>query len=406
MSRREIRRMLMESRRAPTHHKPWAVSLLMALVLLGGVGLGIGVGYGILSARSERQESRAWEQAEMQVDRPLRRDEMLAAPAANPEPPPEPVPEKFDPLIPVPLPRPGGLADDGFDPEMADDVPAGAVMPPVASSPAPPPAQLAALPLPAPALTLAPGPDPGGRPAWMRYAVPAPSVGNRPMIAVVIDDLGVDRKRSERAITLPAPLTLAWMTYADNLRPLTQAARQRGHELMVHVPMQPQSESYDPGPDVLEVGLSAEELRRRLRWGLSRFDGFVGINNHMGSRFTADRAGMNVVMDEIRARGLLFLDSVTTQKSVAPDLARQYGVPFAARHIFLDNEMTVSAVRGQLAKTEAHARKYGAAIAIGHPHDGTIEALAGWLPGLEARGFVLVPVTTIVKREMGRSPVP
>nr|CAM75020.1 Protein of unknown function DUF610 [Magnetospirillum gryphiswaldense MSR-1] len=222
------------------------------------------------------------------------------------------------------------------------------------------------------------------------------------MIAVVIDDLGVDRKRSERVTTLPAPLTLAWMTYADNLRPITQAARQRGHELMVHVPMQPQSESYDPGPDVLEVGLPTEELRRRLRWGLSRFDGFVGINNHMGSRFTADRAGMNVVMDEIRARGLLFLDSVTTQKSVAPDLARQYGVPFAARHVFLDNEMTVSAVRGQLAKTEAYARKYGAAIAIGHPHDGTIEALAGWLPGLEAKGFVLVPVTTIVKRELGR----
>jgi uncharacterized protein len=391
VSRREIRRMLMESKRAPTHHKPWAVSLLMALVLLGGVGLGVGAGYGILSARSERQESRAWEQAEMQVDRPPRRDEMLAAPAANPEPPPEPVPEKFDPLIPVPMPRPGGLADDGFDPEMADDGPAVAARPAMI-----PPPQLAALPLPAPV------PDPGGKPAWVRYAVPSPAVGNRPMIAVVIDDLGVDRKRSERVTTLPAPLTLAWMTYADNLRPITQAARQRGHELMVHVPMQPQSESYDPGPDVLEVGLPTEEVRRRLRWGLSRFDGFVGINNHMGSRFTADRAGMNVVMDEIRARGLLFLDSVTTQKSVAPDLARQYGVPFAARHVFLDNEMTVSAVRGQLAKTEAYARKYGAAIAIGHPHDGTIEALAGWLPGLEAKGFVLVPVTTIVKREMGR----
>jgi len=391
VSRREIRRMLMESKRAPTHHKPWAVSLLMALVLLGGVGLGIGAGYGILSARSERQESRAWEQAEMQVDRPPRRDEMLAAPTANPEPPPEPEPEKFDPLIPVPMPRPGGLADDGFDPEAEGNGPAVAVRPAMA-----PPPQLAALPLPAPA------PDPGGKPAWVRYAVPSPAIGNRPMIAVVIDDLGVDRKRSERVTTLPAPLTLAWMTYADNLRPITQVARQRGHELMVHVPMQPQSESYDPGPDVLEVGLPTEELRRRLRWGLSRFDGFVGINNHMGSRFTADRAGMNVVMDEIRARGLLFLDSVTTQKSVAPDLARQYGVPFAARHVFLDNEMTVSAVRGQLAKTEAYARKYGAAIAIGHPHDGTIEALAGWLPGLEAKGFVLVPVTTIVKRELGR----
>jgi hypothetical protein len=376
--------MLMESKRAPTHHKPWAVTLLMAIVLLGGVGIGIGVGYGILSARSERQESKAWEQAEMQVDRPSPGDEMLVLPE------PEPEPEKFEPLTPVPMPRPGGMADDGFDPTAEDSVPL----------PSSPPPELAALPLPA-----APPPAPSaasGKPAWVRFAVPPPPLAGRPLIAVVIDDLGVDRRRSEKVVALPPPLTLAWMTYAENLRGITQNARQRGHELMVHVPMQPQSESYDPGPDVLEVGLPIEELRRRLRWGLSRFDGFVGINNHMGSRFTADRAGMNVVMEEIRARGLLFLDSVTTQKSVAPDLARQYGIPFAARHIFLDNEMSVAAVRGQLAQTEAYARKHGVAIAIGHPHDGTIEALAAWLPGLEARGFTLVPLTTIVKQGMGR----
>lgn len=387
MSRREIRRMLMESKRTPTHHKPWAVSLLMAVVLLGGVGIGIVVGYGILSARSERQESKAWEQAEMQVDRPPPREEMQAL--SEPEPEPEPELEKFEPLTPIPMPRPGGMADDGFDPTAEQEV-----------SPPSPPAQLAAIPLPV-LPSLAP-PDPTGKPAWVRFAVPQPPLGGRPLIVVVIDDLGVDRRRSEKVVALPPPLTLAWMTYAENLRGITQTARQRGHELMVHVPMQPQSESYDPGPDVLEVGLPIEELRRRLRWGLSRFDGFVGINNHMGSRFTADRAGMNVVMEEIRARGLLFLDSVTTQKSVAPDLARQYGIPFAARHIFLDNEMSVTAVRGQLAKTEAYARKHGAAIAIGHPHDGTIEALASWLPGLEARGFTLVPLTTIVRQGMGR----
>ncbi|WP_249208663.1 divergent polysaccharide deacetylase family protein [Magnetospirillum sulfuroxidans] len=373
----------MESRRAPTHHKPWAVTLLMAVVLLGGVGIGVGVGYGILSARSERQQSKAWEQAEMQVDRPSPQDEMLVLPE------PEPEPEKFDPLTPIPMPRPGGMADDGFDPSDEDPAP-----------PSPAPSELAALPLPLPP---PPAPiSPTGKPAWIRFAVPPPPLAGRPLIAVVIDDLGVDRRRSEKVVALPPPLTLAWMTYAENLRGITQNAHQRGHELMVHVPMQPQSESYDPGPDVLEVGLPIEELRRRLRWGLSRFDGFVGINNHMGSRFTADRAGMNVVMEEIRARGLLFLDSVTTQKSVAPDLARQYGVPFAARHIFLDNEMSVAAVRGQLAQTEAYARKHGVAIAIGHPHDGTIEALATWLPGLETRGFTLVPLTTIVKQGTGR----
>jgi len=383
LSRREVRRMLMQSRRPPTHHKPWAVSLMMVLVLAAGIGIGVGSGYAILAARSERLESNAWEQAEMQVDRPPRRAEMLSLP--EPDVDAEPEPEPFEPLTPLPERRPDGLAVQNMPVAASEER-----VPPVS------PAQLASLPLRGP--QPAPIPDNSGKPAWVRYAVPPPNIGNKPMIAVVIDDLGVDRRRSEKVVGLPGPLTLAWMTYADNLRGVTQLARGRGHELMVHMPMQPMSESYDPGPDVLEVGLKADELRRRIRWGLNRFDGFVGINNHMGSRFTADRAGMSVVMEEIKARGLLFLDSVTTQKSVAPDLARQYDVPFAARHVFLDNDMSVTAVREQLAKTESYARKHGAAIAIGHPHDGTIEALSGWLPSLAAKGFVLVPVTTIVRQ--------
>jgi len=383
LSRREIRRMLMQSRRPPTHHKPWAVSLMMVLVLAAGIGIGVGSGYAILAARSERQASNAWEQAEMQVDRPARRAEMLTLP--DPEPEAEPAPEPFEPLTPLPERRPDGLAGDS--PPMAG---AEIRVPPL------PPTQMAALPTAAP--LPAPSPDKSGKPAWVRYAVPPPAIAGKPMIAVVIDDLGVDRRRSEKVVTLPGPLTLAWMTYADNLGAITKQAHSRGHELMVHMPMQPMSESYDPGPDVLEVGLKTDELRRRIRWGLSRFDGFVGVNNHMGSRFTADKVGMSVVMEEIKARGLLFLDSVTTQKSVVPELARQYDVPFAARHVFLDNDMAVSAVREQLAKTESYARKHGAAIAIGHPHDGTIEALSGWLPTLAAKGFVLVPVTTIVRQ--------
>lgn len=405
MSRREIRRMLMESKRAPTHHKPWAVSLVMAVVLLGGIGLGAAVGYGILASRGGQSDTSAWERAEMQVDRPPRRDdEMLALPeATQARAEPEPEPEIFDPLVPLPRPRPGGPADDGFDPQVEEMAVAppqmAAITPPPSAvrSPPPLPVVLPVVPKPPP-----PPPPPSGGPAWLRHAVPSPAVNGRPMIAVVIDDLGVDRGRVDKVLNLKAPLTLAWMTYAANLPALTKLAHQRGHELMLHVPMQPTSESYDPGPDVLEVGLSADELRRRLRWGLDRFEGFVGINNHMGSRFTADSAGMAVVMEEMRARGLLFLDSLTTGKSVGEDMARRYGVPFAARQIFLDNDMSLAAVRGQLAKTEAYARKNGAAIAIGHPHDRTIEALADWLPELAAKGFVLVPVTTIVKREQGK----
>ncbi len=358
MARRDVRRMLTTPRNR-LRDRPWALPALMVAVLLAGLAFGVAVG--LVAGRDEAHPS-----LEEVVDRAPRREE---APRPEEE-------AAVRPLVPVPQARPGGPSDDGVY-RQQDEV------------------RQAAVPLLLPqggGESAAPGP-----PAWRRFAVAAPRTGGLPMIAVVIDDMGIDRRRSERVAALRAPLTLSWLPYAEDLARQTGAARRRGHELLVHVPMEPLGESYDPGPDVLEVGLAPDELRRRIGLDLGRFDGFVGINNHMGSRFTGDTAGMRVVMEEMHRRGLLFLDSVTTEKSVAPDLAQSYAVPFAARNVFLDNDSSLAAVRAQLSKLEAHARKHGAAIAIGHPRDATIEALAGWLPGLEARGFVLVPLTAIVR---------
>lgn len=238
-------------------------------------------------------------------------------------------------------------------------------------------------------------PPPAG---WRRFAVAAPETGGRPMIAIVIDDLGVDRRRSDKVVRLPGPLTTAFMSYAKDAAQQARAARAHGHELLLHMPMQPQGDNYDPGPDVLEVGLPAEELRRRLAQGLDSFEGMIGLNNHMGSRFTADAEGMRVVMDELRRRGLVFLDSLTTGRSVGVAMAQRAGVPAVARDIFLDNDPHAAAVLAQLEKTEQVARRHGHAIAIGHPHDGTIEALSQWLPTLAGKGLVLVPVSAIVQR--------
>ena len=188
------------------------------------------------------------------------------------------------------------------------------------------------------------------------------------------------------------------MTYAEDLPRQTAAARRRGHELMVHVPMEPLDEELDPGPHTLRVGLGADELLRRLRWGLARFDGYVGINNHMGSRFTESRDGMRVVIEELKSRGLLFVDSRTIGDSVGGKVAAELGVPHVDRDIFLDNEQNAAGIEQQLARTEEVARRRGWAVAIGHPHPATIAALARWLPGLAQRGFVLVPVSAIVRR--------
>jgi polysaccharide deacetylase 2 family uncharacterized protein YibQ len=235
-------------------------------------------------------------------------------------------------------------------------------------------------------------------PAWRRYAVAVPDVDGRALIAIVIDDMGVDQRHSAEAIDLPGPLTLSFLPYAHDLARQTAAAHRHGHELLVHIPMQPLDDRNNPGPNALRPDLAPDEIKRRLDLALSAFTGYVGVNNHMGSRFTRDRAGMDVVMAELAARGLLFLDSRTISHSLGASTAAAHHVPHAGRHVFLDNELAMTEVCRQLAETERIARESGLAIAIGHPHAVTIAALKAWLPTLADKGFALVPVSKVVER--------
>jgi polysaccharide deacetylase 2 family uncharacterized protein YibQ len=256
--------------------------------------------------------------------------------------------------------------------------------------------------LPPPRLALPPArPEPAEEaalPAWQRFAAAAPKADGRPVIAIVIDDVGMNRKRAAEAIALSAPLTLAFLPYAEGLPQLAAAARAAGHEILVHLPMEPVDHAADPGPNALVAALDEAELMRRLDWNLARFGGYVGVNNHMGSRFTADGARMAAVLRVLKARGLLWLDSRTTADSVGVALASRLGLPVAARDLFLDNEREAGAVAQQLHQLEELARRRGHAVAIGHPHEGTLAALARWLPQARARGFVLVPVSAIIAR--------
>ena len=238
-------------------------------------------------------------------------------------------------------------------------------------------------------------------PLWLRNATAPKAVKGQPMIAVVIDDLGPNLKNARRTITLPAPLTLAFLPYANHLEELTGTAKAAGHELIVHMPMEPEEKSQNPGENALLTGLAPEELERRLRWSLERFSGYVGLNNHMGSKFTKSEAGMRLVMSELAKRGLLFLDSRTIAESRAAEAAEAFMVPFAQRDIFIDNDHeNRTSIRAQLVKLEALARRQGYAVAIGHPHDGTLEVLAEWLPMARKKGFALVPISEVVKQRL------
>jgi polysaccharide deacetylase 2 family uncharacterized protein YibQ len=235
---------------------------------------------------------------------------------------------------------------------------------------------------------------------WRRNALPFRDLNSRPLIAIVIDDVGLDRPRSRRAWELPGPMTMSFLPYAKDLPEQTRAARGRGHELMLHLPMEPNGRN-DPGPGALLVSMSDKELRQRTVAALDSFDGYVGANNHMGSRFTAFRPGMETVLRQFQARGLMFLDSRTTAQSVGDQAAHELGVPSIVRHVFLDDEETLDAVRRKLAEAEAVARRHGFAVAIGHPHDVTLQALSEWLPGVAAKGLALAPASAVLRKRNG-----
>ncbi len=221
-----------------------------------------------------------------------------------------------------------------------------------------------------------------------------------PVIAIVIDDAGLNRARTERAMKLGVPLTMAFMTYAPNLDAQSEMARRLGHDIFLHVPMEAMADSEDTGPQPLLTGLPAADFRERLNWNLARLKGYVGVNNHMGSRFTADREGMNRLMAELARRDLIFLESRTTSETQARPAAASSNVPLLRRDVFIDNDRDLESIKRQLDLAVRIARQKGYAIAIGHPRPWTLTALEAWLPDARANGITFIPVTAILRSDM------
>lgn len=219
-----------------------------------------------------------------------------------------------------------------------------------------------------------------------------------PRIAIVIDDIGPNYRESLAAIALPKEITLSFLPYAEQLATLTSRARAAGHEMLVHMPMEPEDLAHNnPGPDALLISLTPEQIRARVDAALDSFKGHVGLNNHMGSRFTADMAALKPVLEELAKRNEFFFNSRTTPQSTGVELATQLGMPFVGRDVFLDNDIDVEQIKAQLNTLERLARAQGHASAIGHPYAQTIEALKEWIPEAQARGVQLVRLSTLVQ---------
>lgn len=229
-------------------------------------------------------------------------------------------------------------------------------------------------------------------------ASPAPvPVATQPYVrmVVIIDDVGVNVRESKKILSLPGPLTLSYLPYASHVQKQVEEAKQKGHELMLHMPMEPMDSTVGQGPKPLMVDYTAAQIRENVQWDLEQFKGYVGVNNHMGSRFTAYRPGMKIVMAEIKKQGVFYIDSMTSPNSVGLEVAADYGVAALPRDIFLDHIDDYDAVMKQLNKAVQRARKKGYAIAIGHPRENTYKALKTWLPTLEKQNIRLVKASSL-----------
>ena len=228
-----------------------------------------------------------------------------------------------------------------------------------------------------------------------RAAIPPGTTG---LAAIVIDDLGNELGPAERIASWKAPVAGAVLPGVAYSAAAARALARGGKEVLLHLPMEPAGyPKVRPGPGVILRSQSDAEIVRTLESDLATVPGVVGVNNHMGSAATADPRVMRVVAGVLSDRGLFFLDSRTTDATVAERTAEEASVPAVSRRVFLDDVETEEAVSRQLAELVRRAREEGSAVAIGHPYPATLTVLEREMPGLAARGVRLVRVGELVR---------
>jgi uncharacterized protein len=215
-------------------------------------------------------------------------------------------------------------------------------------------------------------------------------------LAIILDDLGSDRAAADAIFALPYPLTISVLPNHAHSTEIAKEAHRRGYEVMLHLPMQSVANE-TPEAQELHPGMPADDIPVLFEQMLQSVPNAAGVNNHQGSQATADAVLMEELMPVLQKWNLFYVDSRTTVATVAFDTAQRLGVRSAFRNVpFLDDIAEVSAVRKQLELALRGAKEKGQAIAIGHPHTATLQALSEVLPQAAARGVHLVYVSDLV----------
>ncbi len=215
-------------------------------------------------------------------------------------------------------------------------------------------------------------------------------------IAIVIDDLGNNKEAFKKLLKMELPFTFSVLPHQEYTRYISKEAKKKRYDLLLHLPMEPENSENIYGEGFILSSMTPNEMLKEFENDLKSVPGAIGVNNHMGSFLTQDRKAMAIILGEIKRKKLFFVDSRTTSKTVAYDVAKKLGLKTAERNVFLDDIEDEEEVIKQIELLINTAKKNGRAIAIGHPRPETIGALEKMLPALKTDGIEIVPVSRLV----------
>ncbi|MBN1850042.1 MAG: divergent polysaccharide deacetylase family protein [Deltaproteobacteria bacterium] len=222
----------------------------------------------------------------------------------------------------------------------------------------------------------------------------------QPRISLIIDDIGFNRSRARMFLDLDIPLTFSILPRLRHSSRLAEEIHHRGHDVMLHQPMEPHNPSLNPGPGALYVGDGGERISRIMEENISDTPFIKGVNNHMGSRFTASEKDVREVLSVIKDKSLFFIDSLTTPQSKAYQTAKDLHLSTANRNFFLDFYREESAISSQLHKLLNYAMRHGHAIGIGHPYPETALSLKAFLPRFIHSNVSLIHISNLLPSMM------
>ncbi len=221
--------------------------------------------------------------------------------------------------------------------------------------------------------------------------------GKTPVIAIIIDDIGFDRKIAYDLSELDKNITFSILPGAPFGKEIAKKFHAEGIHIMLHLPMEPvEYPKINPGPDAILADMSPDQLLHQLRKDIGIIPFIQGVNNHMGSRITTMPDKMRQIFTILKEKHLFFIDSRTSRNSVCRPCAKLLRIPFAQRDVFLDNIQSNGYIKNQLRQLVRIAKKHGTAIAIGHPYKATFTALKEALPKMEKKHNIsIVPVSSL-----------